>query len=60
MTNETKVIHLSNIRIVKIQEKAVQEQPNRVTENIFASKDSVITLEYDPKHAPIIRAFVGV
>ncbi len=56
----TKVIQLSKIQIVKIQEKPVQEQPNRVTENIFAAKDSVITLEYDPKHAPIIRAFTGV
>jgi hypothetical protein len=57
---QTKIIHLSKIRIVKIQEKPIQEQPNRVTENIFAAKDSVITLEYDPKHAPIIRAFIGV
>jgi len=58
--NDETVIHLSKIRIVKIQEKSVQEQPNRITENIFAAKDSVLTLEYDPKHAPIIRAFVGV
>lgn len=47
------------MKIVKTGDKPKQ-QHGTVQEKVFANKNQVVLIEYDPKHIPVIRVFSGV